>query len=278
LTCRRVGAVIPPLADWPSGAEPAFRPVESLRVGDKFLQTWQEAEEREVVLEARTLEELSIRPQTWAFSFPGGRRTEPVRGTTGGIEGVLLRTQHPLAGTVEASACKLAPDLFRVTVSVLNRTPLEEAGVCSRDEALLCSFVSTHVALGVTEGAFVSLLDPPERWRAAAVGCRNLGTWPVLVGAEGQTDTMLSSPIILYDYPQIAPESPGSFFDGTEIDEMLTLRILTLTDEEKQAMAAIDDRTRSLLARTETMADEQLRALHGTLRPWHSTPEEAFHE
>ena len=34
---------------------------------------------------------------------------------------------------------------------------------------------------------------------------------------------MLSAPIILYDYPQIAPESPGDLFDLTEIDELLTL-------------------------------------------------------
>ncbi len=32
----------------------------------------------------------------------------------------------------------------------------------------------------------------------------------MLVGEEGERNTMLSSPIILYDYPQIAAESPGS--------------------------------------------------------------------
>src|SRR5262249_32310613 len=95
---------------------------------------------------------------------------------------------------------------------------------------------------------------------------RNVGVWPVLVGAEGQTDTVLSSPIILYDYPQVAPESPGDFFDGTEIDEMLTLRVLTLTDEEKRAMAAVDERACELLARTEALAREQLLGLHGTVR------------
>ena len=109
-------------------------------------------------------------------------------------------------------------------------------------------------------------MDPPDAWREAAAACRNVGTWPVLVGAEGQADMMLSSPIILYDYPQIAPESPGDFFDGTEIDEMLTLRIMTLTDEEKRAMAAVDERAGDLLARTEAMAREQLMGLHGTVR------------
>ena len=52
---------------------------------------------------------------------------------------------------------------------------------------------------------------------------------------------MLSSPIILYDYPQIAPESPGDLFDGTEIDEILALRILTLTEDEKHEMRNADD-------------------------------------
>ena len=76
---------------------------------------------------------------------------------------------------------------------------------------------------------------------------------------------MLSAPIILSDYPQIAPESPGDLFDGTEIDEILTLRIMTLTDAEKQAMIAVDDRV-AVLERTEALAPEQLMRLHGTIR------------
>jgi hypothetical protein len=72
--------------------------------------------------------------------------------------------------------------------------------------------------------------------------------------------------IILYDYPQIAPESIGTFFDGTEIDEMLTLRVLTLTDDEKLEMQQADERTRELLARTEQISSEQLMKLHGVVR------------
>jgi hydrogenase maturation protease len=77
---------------------------------------------------------------------------------------------------------------------------------------------------------------------------------------------MLSSPIILYDYPQIAPESAGDLFDGTEIDEILTLRILTLTDEEKREMRGVDERARRLLERTETLPPEQMMKLHGAMR------------
>jgi len=96
-------------------------------------------------------------------------------------------------------------------------------------------------------------------------GCQNLRTWPVLVGDEGEHDAMLSSPIILYDYPQIAPESPGPLFDGSEIDEILTLRIMTLTDEEKEQMRQ-DERTRQILERTEALTPEQFMKLHGTIR------------
>src|SRR5262249_46652871 len=142
----------------------------------------------------------------------------------------------------------------------------------SRDAALLRSLIATHAILGVRQGEFVSLLDPPACWREAAAACRNLGTWPVLVGEPGQQDMMLASPIILYDYPQIAPESPGDFFDGAEIDEMLTLRVLTLTDEEKSSMSAVDDRARALLARVEGIAREQLLGLHGTVRGLRPVP------
>ena len=115
-------------------------------------------------------------------------------------------------------------------------------------------------------GEFISLLDPPEPLKDAAGRCRNVGTWPVLVGDPGARDTILSAPIILADYPQVASESPGDFFDATEIDEMLTLRVLTLTDEEKHAMRDGDPRARALLTRTEALADAERRRLHGASR------------
>ncbi len=46
----------------------------------------------------------------------------------------------------------------------------------------------------------------------------------MLVGVQPERDMLLCSPIILYDYPQIAPESAADFCDATEMDEMLTLR------------------------------------------------------
>ncbi len=94
----------------------------------------------------------------------------------------------------------------------------------------------------------------------------NVGNFPALVGEEGDRDMMLCSPIVLYDYPQIAPESAGDFYDATEMDEMLTLRVMTLTEEEKTEMRSSDDRVRDFLQRTEETAREQLMRTHGTIR------------
>jgi hypothetical protein len=143
---------------------------------------------------------------------------------------------------------------------------------------MLYSFVSTHTILQVNHGTFISLMDPPEALKAMAQGCQNLRTWPVMVGNESESDTMLSSPIILYDYPQIAPESPGSLFDGTEIDEILTLRIMTLTDEEKEEMRQGDERAREILERTESLSPEQFMKLHGVIRSMRPVDEGSEHE
>jgi hypothetical protein len=118
----------------------------------------------------------------------------------------------------------------------------------------------------VTGGAFVSLADPPEELREAAESCRNSGTWPVLVGVPGERHTLLSSPIILHDYPEVAEESPGDLFDGAEIDGLLTLGILSLTDEEKREMRDSDPRARAILERTESLSPEELMRLHGAVR------------
>jgi hydrogenase maturation protease len=139
-------------------------------------------------------------------------------------------------------------------------------GQVSREQALAQCLVSAHTILEVRSGEFVSLADPPECCRAFAALCHNVGTWPVLVGQEGERDIMLSSPIIFCDYPQIAPESPGDLFDGAEIDEILSLRIMTMTDEEKREMRQSDARARQILERTEGLPNAQLMKLHGALR------------
>jgi hypothetical protein len=274
LVARLVGELAGPLPERPEDGEPPVRFVETLRVGEAVWHSWQEAVERTVDLGDSDLGALASGPRRSEFAFSPHRDREPVRGPAGAIVGVILRERRHLEGTVELSAEAAGEGVFRVSVTIRNQTPWEHAGSSGRDEVLLRSLVSTHTILGVRGGAFVSSIDPPESCRAAAAGCRNVGTWPVLVGTEGQTDTMLSASIILYDYPQVAPESPGDLFDATEIDEILTLRILTLTDEEKRAMSAVDERARALLERTEALGRDQLLGLHGAVRDLRPIPEE----
>lgn len=146
---------------------------------------------------------------------------------------------------------------FKIAVVVENTSSF--AGT-DRDEALKHSFISAHLVL--TGGPFVSLLEPPPEHAEAAAGCRNEGVFPVLVGRNA----MLASPIILYDNPKIAPESHGDLFDGTEIDEILSLRIMTLTDAEKAEACAGDERARRIIERTDALTAEQLLQLHGRTR------------
>jgi hypothetical protein len=74
------------------------------------------------------------------------------------------------------------------------------------------------------------------------------------------------APIILYDDPAIAAESAGELFDGTEIDEILTLRTMTLTDEEKREARATDPRAAAIVDRVDAMPPELLERLHGAVR------------
>jgi hypothetical protein len=171
-------------------------------------------------------------------------------------DGAIVRSWEALQGTVEVRTEPVRAGVARVTVEIANRTPWEGD---DREEALRRTFCSTHAVLRTTRGRFVSQADPPERLREAAAACRNQGLWPVLVA----DDVVLCSPIILEDRPRIAPESPGDLFDGGEIDQLLALNILALTDEEKAEMRAADPRTRAILERTEALTPEQLMQLHG---------------
>lgn len=258
LQARIVGRLAGPLND----AEPAFDPVDELQVDNRRYQTWQEAVEREVELPGRSLAEVAEQPFEHRAGFSDERSWQLLEDDVRPI-GVLVRKQETLDLTIRVSAQALGEECWRVRVDVCNQTPLPEE---SRDAAELRSLASTHVVLEADGAEFVSLADPPPELATAAAECHNDGLWPVLVGEPGARDTMLAAPIILYDYPQIAPESPGDLFDGTEIDEILSLRILTLTDEEKEAARAIDPRAEAMLTRTEALAREQLRTLHGTFR------------
>ncbi len=246
--------------------DPRFRLVESLEAGDDLYQTWQEAVEREAVANALSVSELCDRTKRVSFGFAAISETAPIRDDQGRTAGAIVRRQDSIEGAFDVSAERLGDSLFKITVRILNTTIMEVGESRNRERALMSALVSTHTVLGVRSGEFVSLLDHREDLRDSVSTCVNIGTYPVLVGEDGARDLMLSSPIILYDYPQIAPESAGDLFDSTEIDEILTLRIMTLTDEEKREMRSVDDRARRILERTETMPPEQLMKLHGAVR------------
>ena len=213
--------------------------------GERYL-SWDEAIEREIAAPG-------------PFTIAAGHEEEPLPG--GG--GKLVRTWEPLAGALSVDTEELRPGLQRLTVRVANTASWDGA---PRDRTLRSTLCSTHAVLRVRDGAFVSLADPPAELAGAARECAQEGLWPVLVGEPGEYHTVLASPIILDDHPEIAPESPGDLFDGGEIDGLLVLSILALTDEEKAEMRASDPRTREILERTEALTPEQRMALHGTVR------------
>jgi hypothetical protein len=253
---------------------PEFHPVPSLTIDGHTSHTWQEAVERTFNVAPTDLETRNRYALQRPIHLPASWNDEDLRDARGVLRGRVVRSQYSIDGFVEVRARRMADRLFKIEVSIRNTTHLEDPAHISRDHALARSLVSAHIVLGVEDGEFVSLLDPPESLRPIASDCHNQGTFPVLVGDEGQRDTVLASPIILYDYPQIAPESAGDLFDVTEIDEILSLRIMTMTDEEKREMRESDDRARQMLERTETMPAEQFMKLHGALRGLRSSKEE----
>jgi hypothetical protein len=227
-------------------------------------ESFDEAAEREIDHVWR-LEELLEGEQVRDIRIPGGRET------TDGV----TRTWQPLHLRVRAAAEQIPGPYGVVRLRLRLENTSEWTGE-ERPEALRHSLVAAHTLIALTGGTFVSLLDPPEWARPAVDGCENLRTWPVLI----EDDVVLSSPIILEDRPQIAPESPGDLFDATEIDEILSLRTMTLTDEEKREARATDPRAAEIIDRVDAMPPELLDRLHGAIRSpgprrgWDNGPDE----
>ena len=231
-------------------------------------RSWQEATECSLPPLELDLERLFEAPVRQQIELAAGRSQE----------NDVQREWQALGGQVEAWAEPAADAAARLTLRVLNTTKLPEPGRLSREQAMLHSMASTHAVLRLSGGRFVSLADPDPPLRDAARACENLGAWPVLVGEQGSHETLLASPIILEDHPQVAPESPMDLFDSTEIDELLTLRILTLSEREKAELRAGDERGRRLLERAEALTAEELMQMHGTLRNLRRVDDEKWPE
>ena len=240
-------------------AADGFTAVAELTASGSRLVTWDEAVEQSVELVV-SLPALLAGHRSQPFSFAASEEIEVVDG------GRVVRRRSPLSGRVVVTAEEIPGPYgvvrLRIDVENLSEWTADDP-VGARDDALRHSLLSAHTLIGVSSGHLISMLDPPEWARPLVMSCDNRHTWPVLMGSG---DVMLSAPIILYDQPEIAAESPGDLYDALEIDEILSLRTLTLTDEEKSEARATDPRSATIIDRVDAMSAEIMSRLHGALR------------
>jgi len=196
-----------------------------------------------------------------------GQESDDVTASDGSLAGRLIYRWGVLDAVIGIHAERLPGPygVLLLRVRVENRTvPAAQPRV--RHDGLRHALISAHALIGVEDGTFLSMTDPPEWASQLVAGCTNTGTWPVLAGPAECRDLMLASPIILYDHPEIAGESAGDLFDATEIDEILTLRTLAMTDAEKAEARATDPRAAGLLDRLDGLPPEMLDKMHGAIR------------
>jgi hypothetical protein len=248
------------------GSDGAWSRVDELRLGDVTHVPFDEAVEQEADVVVG-LDQVLAREHVSELAIPGGEEVEHLTDEDVAV-GRLRRRREPLTVAVRVTAERAeAPfRLLRLRVRTENSASWDDLAA-PRDAMLSRSLLAAHTLVGVTGGSFVSVLDPPDWAIAAAAGCENLHTFPVLAGDPGTGSLLLSSPIIMYDHPKVSPESPGDLFDVTEIDEILSLRTLTLTEEEKLEARATDPRAAAIVDRVDTMSAEMMRRLHGVIRP-----------
>jgi hypothetical protein len=238
-------------------AEGAWQPVAELAVGGTRHVAWEEASEREFRSGPLTVSEL-VSGRSAPARIPAQEVIEPL-----GDDAYLSRSWETLEGELHTSVGQVAEGILRLSVRFANRSPWSG---CERPAALRRTFLSTHFVARGRGAQFISQTDPAPSLTVAAAACRNDGVWPVLVGEPGSRETLLGSPIILGDYPSVAPESPGDLFDGGEIDALLIHSIRGLTDAEQEEMRATDPRAREILERSLALEPEQMLRLYGAVR------------
>lgn len=246
------------------GADGGHTPVGELTVSGVSVLSWDEAVECELDLGAVPLDSEDGTTDELR-TVPGGEETEPLTDDHGVTVGRVVRRREPLTARVRTRTTR-DDGFLRLSVSVDNEHP---GTATDKDAAIRASLIGTHLLLQAHGADFLSLREPPDEAAPAAARCEQRRCWPVLAGVKGSTDTVLGAPIILYDHPEIAEQSPGALFDSTEIDEILTLRVMTMTEEEKAEARATDPRAREIIDRCDTMSAGDLQQLHGLLRDPH---------
>ncbi len=235
--------------------------VPRLETGQTTYLPFDEAVPREHDVRA-ALADLLERPREVEVVAPQESEVECIPG------GRLVRGALAVRARVRVSAERMPGPygVSRVRVDVENATGWTGSLPADRSEALRRSLVAAHLLVRVDEGSLLSMTEPPEWASVLAEESPSEGVWPVRVGAPGTDDMVLCSPIILPDHPEVAPESPVAFFDSTEMDEMLSLRALTLTAAEKRAVRGTDARLAALLEDVEGLPEDVMERLHGAVR------------
>lgn len=241
-------------------------PVSEMTVAGERYMSWDEASEREaeIPLEIKT----GCAAASMTLNMGSGRFREPLL-ENGKEIGAIVRSWESISGLVTVTSAGIrhndqsGASLHRIGVSISNTNSSTNT---SREEAVRCTLISAHVIVRASGAKFISQTDPPPSLKEHSSTNANIGLWPVLVGDSDRSDTILASPIILDDFPRIAPESPGDLFDGGEIDQLLVLNVLSLTEEEQNEMRASDPKAREILDRCKSLTNEQLMRLHGTVR------------
>ncbi len=237
-----------------------FQPVDELTTDSGSLLSWDEAVEVELSFALQ----WAGPSQQWTLPVvaAAGTDIEPVVG------GRLLRTRQEVRASLDVAVERdeNVKGLDRVTIHLHNTG----TAATDKNDSIARSLIGAHVIAEAVDGGFISLLDPPAHAAAAAARCRQHRCFPVLAGPAGDHDLLLVSPIILYDHPEVAEQSEGALYDACEIDEILTLRVMTMTDIEKAQARATDSLAAQIIDRCDAMSPEAMQRLHGVLRDAHA--------
>lgn len=236
-----------------------FEPVDELTSGLQSWVTWDEAVERELSFGPFDLTDL-LGPRTMDVDIADGSESEKVEG------GRLVRTRSAIRASLTIAVERDAAGRYVVSVALRN----SGAAAVDKDDAIATSLIGTHIIAEVVGGEFISLLEPPDSAATTVARLIQHRCFPVLAGRPGERDLLLISPIILYDHPEIAEQSEGALYDSTEIDEILTLRVMTMTDAEKAQARATDPLAAAIIDRCDSMSPEAMQQLHGILRNPHA--------
>jgi hypothetical protein len=233
-----------------------FEPVAELTTPTGSWLTWDEAVECEISCGPISFDDL---PLTLPVLASEATDIERLAG------GRLVRRREQIRGRLSVSS-ETDGAVRRVSVRLNN---IGDAAA-DKDDAIARSMIGSHLIAEVIGGRFVSMLEPTPGGAADAVSrCGQHRCFPVLAGPPGSHDMLLISPIILYDHPEVAEQSNTALYDCTEIDEILTLRVMTMTDDEKAQARATDPRAARIIDQCDTMSPDAMARLHGVLRDPH---------